>query len=498
MTSKLFELYDAFSEEYTYTENGALTFKTSGKAVVDLFSLGGAMRKASSERIVSLFKDAYKEDPVGATVVLFYLRDAREGQGERNFFRQCLVWLADVNPSLVSLLIPYVPDYGRWDDLFCLKACKNKAIYEKALKHFAGRLEADKASLLINSEISLAGKWAPSEQSGKESRQHFHDLRKVMGVSERQYRKLVTKLRERLRIVETDLSTKNYKNIRYSAVPSCAAKMYRNAFMKHDKERYTQYLANVAKGTEKINASVLYPYDIVASIRQNYYAQDDALEAMWKALPKFETKGLAIVDTSGSMFSKVSDNVMAVDVALSIGLYIAENNTTQFKNQFITFSNHPEFVKINPSASLSEKLKSMSQADWRQTTNLQKVFSTILNLATSRNLKQEDLPDTIYITSDMEFNQSGENDTNFEAIRNKYASAGYTMPNIVFWNVCSRQKQSPVKFNEQGVALVSGCSPNILRQVLEGSFNPTTLIDKLLNSERYGYIVEAVKAVPFK
>lgn len=115
---------------FTYTENGAITHKTSLSALCDLFALGGAYRNRSDEDCITLFKAAFAEDEVHALKCLFYLRDIRGGQGERRFFRVVMHWLANNYPDVVRRNLKYIPEFGRVDDLYCLfdTLCQDDAL----------------------------------------------------------------------------------------------------------------------------------------------------------------------------------------------------------------------------------------------------------------------------------------------------------------------------------------------------------------------------------
>ena len=115
------------------------------------------------------------------------------------------------------------------------------------------------------------------------------------------------------------------------------------------------------------------------------------------------------------------------------------------------------------------------------------MFNLLLKTAVKYDLPQEELPKRLYIISDMEFDECLENSgtTNFENAKRKYAEKGYTLPEIVFWNVESRNAQQPVTMNENGVALVSGCSPRLFSMVASGELNPYKTMLEILTSERY-------------
>ena len=92
--------------------------------------------------------------------------------------------------------------------------------------------------------------------------------------------------------------------------------------------------------------------------------------------------------------------------------------------------------------------------------------------------------------SDMEFDCCAGNAgiTNFEHAKAEYERNGYKLPQIVFWNVASRNNQQPVTRNEQGVALVSGCSPHIFSMLSKNILDPYSYMLEILSSERYEMI----------
>lgn len=498
------------SPAYTRTENGALTLASSGTKVLDLFARGAAMRHSTEAEIEKLFSEAYKEDKILAVTLLFYIRDVLHGQGERRFFRVGLRWLANKNAKLVSLLLPIIPEYGRWDDLFVLKGIANKgeSLYQKVLQQYATQLMADAAKCRLEGEstsISLAAKWAPSEKS--KLKDVAFDLMRTMGVSARQYRKLLSFLREHLQIVERFMCAKDFSEIRYESVPSRAAMLYRKAFKKQDGARYLKYLEQVESGAKNIKAGTLFPYEIVSRLR-NMSGTDTTLELQWKALPEYPAKGLAVVDGSGSMYSNYmggSNSVIPIDVALSIGLYLAEHNQGIWEGKLITFSENPKFIELPKSAkTLKDKIQYVKKYDEIANTNIQKVFDMILALAQKHNLPESEMPEILYIISDMEFDScvstsSGYgrsfDETNLEAMTRKYEAAGYKRPKIVFWNVQSRNAQSPAAFDERGVALFSGCSPSLFKTALEGELNPVKAMLTTIDVPRYHPIMELVASV---
>jgi hypothetical protein len=268
---------------------------------------------------------------------------------------------------------------------------------------------------------------------------------------------------------------------------------YMRAFGKRDGERFTSFIESVKKGDVKINAGAVYPYDIVKNLN---YGNSDGADAQWNALPNYlennNEQFLPVVDVSGSMDCPAGNNpnVTCMDVSISLGLYISERNKGAFKDSFITFSQNPSLQVLK--GSLSERYRQLESSEWGASTNIEKVFTTILNSATSNNVPQSEMPTMVLILSDMEFNYgtSGNwNKTAQEIFESKFAEAGYKMPKIVYWNIQARNNNFPVQFNKEGVSLVSGFSPSLLTSVLSGKdLTPFSMMMEVINSERYSVV----------
>ena len=509
-TSRLLSSIEAGTSKIkdTVTQNGAATFSTTGSDVLNLFSRAGGLR-GKNEEALELFKKAYVEDPALAVTLLFHIRDIRQGIGERDLFRACFKYLCNKKPSLAASLLPAIPEYGRWDDV--LYGTLGTRVYKKALKFYTLQLVEDSLKLLealklgedvSKVSITLAGKWAPSHTANPIRKQLTKDLMDVLGFEEfPEYTQMTSLLRKHIDIVERKLTSRNYDAIDYSQLPARAIRKYIKAFRRNDGERINAFFSKVESGEAKVKAGTLAPYELAFKLinSSNYKTSRSKLsdeelrlaEAQWKALPDYlkgkHNNALCVVDTSGSMTSMLpKSKANALSVALSLGLYLAERADGPWKDHFITFSCNPHLVKLS-GKSLQDKLVNMSKADWTMSTDLQSVFTLILNSAKSNNLTQEDMPETIFIVSDMQFNCAvpGNTMSNFEAIERKYEDAGYIRPNIVFWNVDSKASESPVKFNEQGVALISGLNASGFSNVLSGNFNPYTVMLKKLVSSRY-------------
>ncbi len=479
----------------TYTENGAVTYKSTHSHCLDLFATIGAIRFASDEEIITRFGRAYAEDADMAMKILFFGRDVRGGLGERRVFRTIIKHLANTQPVSVIRNLPYIAEYGRYDDLLCLL---DTACADATMAEIRQQLEKDMASLEKGGQVSLLGKWLPSvNASGKETVKLAKQIARGLKISDADYRKMLSALRRQIKIIENNLRQKDY-SFDYEKQPSKAMLKYRKAFLRNDEIRYTDFLSRVAKGEAVLKTGTVMPYDIVGKIvddlnwsEQRMDApQRKALDITWNALEDFATgeNAIVVVDGSGSMYSGSSPR--PVDVAVSLGIYFAERNTGRFKNHFITFSHTPQLVEIKGNDIYEKAWYCMTYNEVADT-NLQAVFSLILNTAVKNKVPQDQLPQKLYIISDMEFNWcvQDRSATNFEMAKAEFARFGYKLPQVVFWNVASRNRQQPVTQNENGVALVSGASPRVFSMLSSDDFSPYTFMMEVIGSERYEKIV---------
>ena len=473
----------------TFTENGAVTYATTYSDCLDLFATVGALRGQSEEEIRERFLRAYTENPDLAMKILFFARDVRGGLGERQVFRTCLEWLAHNKAASVQKNIPHIAAFGRWDDLLCLLDTPCGA---DALALIRQQLEADRKAMEAGKEVSLLAKWLPSvNASNADAVRMAKRVARYLGMTDAQYRKVLVALRDRIRILENNLRQKDY-TFDYAKQPSKAMFKYRNAFQRNDAQRYSEFLSQVARGEATLHTGTLAPYEIVAPLLQRKVSAEEAaaIDATWNAQEDFtgDENALVVIDGSGSMYSSYSQPMPAT-VALSLGIYFAERNKGEFHNHFITFSESPRLVEIKGQTVL-DKLRYCKSFNEVANTDLSAVFELILDAALRNGVPQEEMPARLYIISDMEFDQCAvEADmTNFEYAKERFAEAGYRLPQVVFWNVQSRNRQQPVTQNEQGVALVSGCSPRIFSMLQSGSLTPMGYMLQILGAERYEMI----------
>lgn len=486
------------------TENGAVGYVTSGKYLLDCNFKISSYRNYDESRILNDFMKAFFEEPVLAIKWLFFVRDIRGGVGERRLFRIIMVGLAKQYPQIAVALAPLIAEYGRYDDLLALY---NTPVKKTILGIVTHQLNTDIINMGHGKPISLLAKWMPSENaSSRETIKLAREISLDLKLTAKAYRKFLSKLRAHLDVVERKMSAKKWEDITYKAVPSRANLIYNDAFLRNDENRRRQYLAKVESGEEKINAGVLFPHDIVHKYGLhsswggfNGGGANATLEALWKALPDYvqgEDSTIVVADGSGSMYSaKIGKTkVMPIEVANALSIYFAERCKGEFKNKYITFSCRPQLVNLNGS-SLYNNIKIATTFDEVANTDITAVFKLILNTAIKNKMMQDELPKTILIISDMEFDAGTSYVPLMDAISKKFEDAGYILPKIAYWNVASRTCVIPMQTNENGVVLVSGFSPAIVKQVLSNKNDPYEVLIEALNNERYDAVEEALKNV---
>ncbi len=471
---------------FTRTENGAVALNTTGDARLDLFGTIGSLRTAENERVNRLFSEAWKVDPLFATKIAFYARDVRGGLGERQTFRTILQFMAEYHPEGLRPNLDLVGVYGRYDDLYCLIGTPMENEMWAAMKK---QFEEDRRNLNEGNAVSLLAKWIKTaDASSKETRRLGILTAQKLGYSVYEFKRLVRAMRKRIGIVEALMSAGRWDEIRYSAVPSRAMMIYRNAFMKHDPERYGEFINKAANGEEIIHSATLFPYDIVEKVLKMGYTikeivEDPALEAQWRQLPDYVEKGtnaLVIADTSGSMYGRP----LATSVGLAV--YFAERNTGAYHNMFMSFSRASR-IHMLKGETLAQKIGSINMDDWDSNTNLRAAFEHVLEIAVENHVSPEDMPKSLIVISDMEIDYCGDkNWTFYEKMSQRFMDNGYNIPNTIFWNVASRHDVFHADKSRIGVQLVSGQSAAVFRQVMQCvGLTPVEAMEKIINSERY-------------
>ena len=472
--------------KFTRTENGAVALNTTSDARLDLFGTIGALRDADENRITTLFSEAYAQDKLFATKIAFYARDIRCGLGERKTFRTIIRYMAENHPEALRPNLDLIGVFGRYDDLYELIGTPLEDDMWKTMKN---QFEEDLKNLNEGKAISLLAKWIKTaDASSTETRKLGILTAQKLGYPVYNFKRIVRSMRKQIGVVESLMSAGKWTEIKYPEVPSRAMMIYRRAFAKHDPDGFSEFIHKADKGEVKINASTLYPYDIVEKI---LYRKENnkVLEAQWKALPDYIEQGtnaLIMADVSSSM-SWNGGRPLATSIGLAI--YFAERNVGAYHNLFMTFSSNPRIVTLK-GETLHQKIVNTAKADWGGSTNLKAAFEKVLDVAEKNNVSQEEMPKAIVVISDMEIDYCGDKNWSFyDKMEKKFRKAGYVIPNVIFWNVNSRHDVFHADATRKGVQLASGQSVTVFKQVLQNlGYNPIEAMENTISSERYNCI----------
>ena len=494
-------------ESITNTENGATAYNTTLLRAYDLFALGGAYRSRSDEDIIDLFRQAYNEDADVALKTLFYLRDVRGGQGERHFFRVAMKWLCQTHTQVAIKLLKFIPFFGRYDDLW--ECSYGTDAFSVAVDIIWDTLQSDLIAYEIGEPVTLLAKWLPSENaSNKHTKEMAKVITEALNLTRKDYRKTLSKLRERIKVIERLMSQNRWDEIKFEEIPSCAGMKYAAAFSRREiiKEQYRKFIES---DDTKVHADTLYPYDVIRQIKLNehwdyntdkiHYSLDvdvdrDVINKYWNNLPDYfngkENSMLCIVDTSGSM--QCGGNPKPTDVANGLAIYAAEHNKGEFANQFITFSSNPHFVKFTEDMDVIDKQLLIRSKEEMANTDLLKTFELLRSIALENDCA-DDLPESLVVISDMEIDWGSNFESTKEAVtemakeREIWKRYGLKMPKLVYWNVDARNN---IFLEDCGpdITFVSGCSPIIFKSLLSGKTGLDVFKDMVIDNKRYADI----------
>ena len=483
----------------TLTNEGAIQYDHSLDHAVEFFSKAGSIysKKAKSKRpfygneqsALELFKAVWcSGNHEMAMKLLFWLRDCRGGAGNRSAFRECLKWVSETDPRWVEANIGLVPELGRWDDLRVLKGTNVEAV---ATKIWA---EA------IAKKDGLACKWADRSDNNI-----LRELRKAKIVKDiGDFRRLLAAGRKN--IVERAMCSNRWNEIVYPHVPSVAMSRYTKAFNQHDEARFSKFKEKVEKGEEKINAGVLFPHDLVRTLKADGDAQ--IADAQFNAMPNWvgdsKLRIMTLCDSSGSMGCDIGGSVQAIDVSTSLSLYCSDRipKESPFYRKFIQFCSESTLTdwadKTFSEAYGYGKNSTKSCRGYYHrsshgifdgacgSTRIDIALDMLLNHAKMFKATNDQVPNMILIISDMQFHgvpDGTEGKTVVEHCLEKWEKAGYTRPKIVYWNL-SGYAGSPATVTHKDVGMVSGFSPSILEAIMKAEdFTPMGIMLKKL--EKY-------------
>ncbi|XP_047334558.1 uncharacterized protein LOC124938204 [Impatiens glandulifera] len=369
-------------------------------------------------------------------------------------------------------------------------------------------------------KISLAPKWCPTIDSSYDnstlicesiarklfprnsdpSYEKLEEAHYAYRIRERLRKEVLSPLHKAAELPEVFMSANQWNSLPYNRVPSVAMKNYKRHFIRHDKERFDDYLEKVKSGKAKIAAGALLPHEIMKEVENG--DGDEVAELQWKRMvDDMAKKGklsncIAICDVSGSMSG------IPMEVCVALGVLVSELSVEPWKGKVITFSENPQIHTIEGD-SLAEKIQFVRTMDWGMNTNFQAVFDRLLEVAVAGKVSEEEMVKRVFVFSDMEFDSAEESsseilddqmisagkkwETSYEAIERKFKEKGYVkVPEMVFWNLRS-SRSTPVIGKQIGVALVSGFSKNLVSLFLEGDgdLNPEDVMGLAIAGKDY-------------
>lgn len=471
---------------------GANAYKNSINPLVEFFSKSGSLYTKGETfypgqaSALDLFIPAWKEDAITSFKLLMWLRDCRDGSGNRSGSRAIVNWLANNHPEWIQANIHLLPVVGRWDDLTVL--------FNTPLRDYAGNFWAN----AIDGGDILAAKWA---------KRHYKPIRQALGMKEVDFRKLLSHIRKN-HIVEHKMCQGQWNKIDYKTVPSVAMARYTKAFIKNDEKRFQAYKNALVQGTTTVHAETLFPHDC---IRTALYGDAEMAEAQFDALPNYlegtNENIMVICDTSSSMSCIVGGSVQAVHVSQGMALYCSSRLPVDspFYKRFIGFGSEGKFVDWRKHT-FSNALRDRNVFDRAvASTRIDKALDLILKIATTRNIKQEFMPTTLLIVSDMQFTEGATNSgyswdshglneaeslTEIDKAMVRFTDAGYDAPKIVYWNT-NGYKGQQATVNSNNVGLVSGFSPAICKAIFGGDdFSPYGIMLRAI--EKYKIIIPRI------
>lgn len=483
-------------------------------------------------------------------VMAFQTRDVRGGKGEKKLFYDFIGALynhSDEMATIIEAVIKHIPEYGCWRDMWNIAEnivglkpavlAHTKKVFDEDMVHY--RAEEYKS-------LSLLAKWLPREKSAT-YKGLVYDLattlitdRKSKQAQLTEYRKRVALLNKAIKTVEINMCGGTWASIVPENVPGRCLKLHTKAFLNEpikggnklwlkkigatiskrypdneDREEcrrhFEEFTAAIAAGTKKAKgADVIMPHELVAKILQHNQSSDEQIitQSQWDSIREMVMSGgglgkaVPMCDFSGSM------NGLPKLISLALGILISEINHSAFRDHILTFDASPKWHSFSGKTTLKEKLKSIGyELGQGLNTDFYKACMQILNKMVSAQVPLGEEPEDLIVLTDMGWDQASQAkgwETQIETIRRKFKEEGskiwggdgWKMPRIVIWNLSAQFKDFHAKADEEGVVMLSGWSPSVLKALQKGGIEcqtPYQGMRELLDDVRYDTIREELK-----
>jgi len=513
---------------FTKTANNGNALKTTGSSIVDYFML--FVRDLDIDVSNKYLEKCWEEDPKKTVAIIFNGRDRLSGKKEKKIANDAMLWLRKNKFNTYANNIKnYIEKYGRWKDLHYIGYKLKNIDHKFELNIIAQQLIEDKVNLENNNPVSLCAKWAPSENDKYDKRRQYAKKvasfiygSKDMSKMEKYRKEYLVPLRKKINIVETKMCDNDWGTIKYENVPGIASNKLKNAFIKHDEERYRKYQEDVFNKVKKINVTGILPHELVGVYikdleKFNKGEKCQTTEMQWRTIVENVKKSgnfdnaISIIDVSGSMFSARNGSIPA-QVAVALGIITSLCCKGNFANKIITFSEEPQLVDLISPVKIQEKriengdnavatedceigsiptlhecIKNIMKIDYGFSTDFVKCNEEIINYAIKYNVPQDKMPTKLFVFTDMQFNNannSRDNDLNtvYKSIVQLYKKNNYKAPKFIFWNLNSDSNEIfPVNCDTDGTAIVSGFSEQLLKIFMNyDEFKPEFIVNEIL------------------
>lgn len=406
------------------------------------------------------FDKAWEEDPLGCLKYIFYLRDYKNGKGQKKPCEILIKHLIDTGrESQIKDNMKFIPKFGTWKDIS--RCFFGTTLEGAAIKLIAEQLKAD----LQSDDPSLCAKFSPSEGSAVDKKfSASAKISKSLGVRKVVYRKqYLVPLRNKLNIVEQKMCSKEWDKVDYDNVPSVANSKYKRAFLVHDYERYMEYQAQY-----KSKQKAIMPHQIVNLYLKNIsHANDESTQLQWKDL-------IDSLTLSGTVLPLLS-TVNNISIALTL-LFSIKNTTFPYK--YIHYNSEPELVSLT-GTSLKEQINSIVNRGFIKDAKID--YTKIYNVL----FDQPSIPNRLFILSNRPFEF-----TEHETISKKYHDAGKKLPHVIHWNLSKSSNHNYISYHEPTqTLLLNGQHDEYLPAILQEKLpNLKQIIKNILDSDTYSCI----------
>ncbi len=474
-------------------------------------------------------------------VMAFQTRDIRGGKGEKDLFYKFITALHNTHPAHVECIITLIPTYGCWRDMWEL-AIKIPAIKPAIMAHTINTFKTDMDALANgkHTEISLLAKWLPREKSTT-YKTLVTDIAEAL-ISDRkgrqaqltEYRKRVARLNKALKTTEINMCDGSWASIVPEHVPGRCLKGHMKAFFNqkrsapHERrypdsqdreecrQHFEEFTRGLAEGTKKANGSqTVMPHEIVSKLKCGGLTRDEIgiLQGQWVSIRELVAAAgglracVPMCDFSGSMSG------LPRLISLALGILISEVNAPAFKDHILTFDSDPTWHSFVGHTTVNEKLNSISAyLGQGLSTDFYKACMRVLDKMIEARVPVGEEPADLIVLTDMGWDGASSGDkriwnSQVELIRNKFKEAGeqvwgtgngWAPPRIVIWNLRAEFKDFHAKADQEGVVVLSGWSPSVLKALQKGGvqcMTPWQGMRELLDDDRYDPVRSAVASI---